>query len=121
MEQPNDENMQRIYKAIIDFARYSPAVFMALLLAGAMTASAWFFWLKIERVEDKSEAKVLAISKDCSERITEVRAELRHCVAQKDTLIRLCTAQAVELAEVKAGQRRIERRIRTAPAFGVRE
>lgn len=121
MEQPNDENMQRIYKAIIDFARYSPTVFMALLLAGAMTASAWFFWLKIERVEDKSEAKVLAISKDCSERITEVRAELRHCVAQKDTLIKLYTTQAVELAAVKAVQRRIEQRTRTAPAYGIKE
>ena len=107
--------MQEFWKRAFDFLfKQSPVIVLAV-------TALWLLWQKQERMEVQRITDRIEVRKECSEAITEVRAELRHCVAQKDTLIRLCTTQAVELAEVKAGQRRIERRIRAAPSVGVRE
>ena len=107
--------MQEFWKRGFDFlVKQSPVIVLAV-------TGLWLLWQKLERLEVQRVADRIEVRKEYSEAITEVRAELRHCVAQKDTLIKLYTTQAVELAAVKAVQRRIERRIRTAPAFGVRE
>ena len=114
-QQQNYDPMQEFWKRGFDFLfKQSPVIVLAV-------TGLWLLWQKLERLEVQRVADRIEVRKEYSEAITEVRAELRHCVAQKDTLIKLYTTQAVELAAVKAVQRRIERRIRTAPAFGVRE
>lgn len=114
-QQQNYDPMQEFWKRGFDFLfKQSPVIVLAV-------TGLWLLWQKQERMEVQRIADRIEVRKECAEAITEVRAELRHCVAQKDTLIKLYTTQAVELAAVKAVQRRIEQRTRTAPAFGVRE
>ena len=114
-QQQNYDPMQEFWKRGFDFLfKQSPVIVLAV-------TGLWLLWQKQERMEVQRIADRIEVRKECSEAITEVRAELRHCVAQKDTLIKLYTTQAVELAAVKAVQRRIEQRTRTAPVFGVRE
>ena len=114
-QQQNYDPMQEFWKRAFDFLfKQSPVIVLAV-------TGLWLLWQKQERMEVQRIADRIEVRKECAEAITEVRAELRHCVAQKDTLIKLYTTQAVELAAVKAVQRRIEQRTRTAPVFGVRE
>ena len=61
--------------------RQTPAlIFMSVVVA--------FMWMEIGNVKAEGWAERVEIRKECAGSISEMRDELRHCVLQKDELIK---------------------------------
>lgn len=107
--------MVDFYKRALDLLfKQAPTVILAIV-------GLYLLWQKLERVDVQRVADRLEVRKECAEAIADIRGELRHCVAQKDTLLVRYAEQAAKLAALQVAQRRIERRARTAPSFGAND
>ena len=74
--------MQDFWSKFFPFLfRQTPAlIFMSVVVA--------FMWMEIGNVKAEGRAERVEIRKECSASISEMRDELKHCVLQKDELIK---------------------------------
>ncbi len=98
--QNNYDPMLDFYKKGMDFLfRQSPVIVLSVI-------GLWLLWQKTERLEVQRVSDRMEVRKECAEAITELRGDLSYCMAQKDTLIKLYNKQAIEMAIIRAAQKR---------------
>ena len=98
--QNNYDPMLDFYKKGMDFLfRQSPVIVLSVI-------GLWLLWQKTEKLEVQRVSDRLEVRQECAEAIDELRDDLRHCMSQKDTLIKLYSQQAMEMAIIRAAQKR---------------
>lgn len=95
----NQDPMLEFYKRGMDFLfRQSPVIVLSVL-------GLWLLWQKTERLELQRVHDRVEVRQECAEAIDELRSDLRHCMSQKDTLIKMYSQQAIEIAIIRTAQR----------------
>lgn len=96
----NYDPMKEFWTRFFPFLfRQTPALIFMSVVMVAMYA-------ELGRIKTEGRVERIEIRKECAQSIAEVRDELRHCVAQKDTLIKENIALTRRVARLEAGQKR---------------
>lgn len=115
---------QNNYDPMVDFYKIGiPFFFKQGIVAIICMTIAWMMWQKMNDMENRYDAKMIVAKSQWSDELREVRSDLKHCIAQKDTIIREYAKIAAKLATIEEWKGKVNRarKQEIRPSFGAKE
>lgn len=99
--------MQNEYDPMKEFwVRFFPFLFRQAPVIVFMSVAISAVWYSMGEIKREGRLERIEIRKECAASISEMRDELRHCVSQKDTLIKENIALSRRVAALEAKLKR---------------
>jgi len=112
------------YDPMADFYRQAITfLFKQGIVAAFCIVATWIMWQKMGGMELRYDAKMIVAKSQWSDELREVRSDLKHSIAQKDTIIREYAKIAAKLATIEEWKGRVNRahKQELRPSFGAKE